>query len=271
MANPAQSSAAPGTTLLRRAGLVWYLTAAVGQLAFVWMILAHYGRKTIQGNYAGWNDKPILKGYVAGDLAGNIMFGMHVLLAAYITLGGLIQLIPAIRARVPAFHRWNGRIFLVIAYLMALGGLWLVWIRPTYVFVISGVAITLEAALIIVFATIAWRLAATRRLDAHRPWAMRTFMVVNGVWFLRIFIMAWVLLAHGAGMNNTLSSPVDIALQFAAFLLPLAVLETYLLAQRSHSAIVRRAVASLVLILTGLMAVGTFGAVAFMWGPYMKL
>jgi len=271
MAHSDTSPAPPGTVLLRRSGFIWYLAAAVGQLAFVWMIVAHYGRKTADGNYAGWNDKPIIKGYVAGDLPGNIMFAMHVLLAAYLTLSGLIQLVPAIRARMPAVHRWNGRILLVLSYIMALGGMWLTWVRPTYLSVISGIAVTLDGALIILFASIAWRMAATRRIDAHRPWAMRTFMVVNGVWFLRIFIMAWAVLTHGAGMSNTLSSPVDIALQFSAFLLPLAVLETYLFAQRSGSATVRRAVACLVLLMTALMAVGIFGAVAFMWGPFMKL
>jgi len=83
--------------------------------------------------------------------------------------------------------------------------------------------------------------------------------------------MAWAVLTHGAGMTTTLSSPVDITLQFSAFLLPLAVLETYLFAQRCRSATIRRAVACLVLVMTALMAVGILGAIAFMWGPFMTL
>lgn len=266
-----QKQTSAGSVLLRRSGQAWYLTAAVGQLAFLWMIIAHYGSKTFRGNYAGWNDKPIIKGYVAHDLAGNIAFGAHVLLAAVITFGGLLQLIPLIRSRWPALHRWNGRVFLVIAYFMALDGIWLTWIRPTYLSIISGVAVTVDGLLIIIFASMTWRLAVIRRIDAHRPWAMRTFMVVSGVWFMRVFIMAWAIITHGAGMSETLSSPVDVALQFSAIGVPLAGLEIYLHAQRNDNRVVRYAVAGLILILTGLMAVGIFGAFVFLWAPFMKL
>ena len=136
-----------GSTWLRRSGLIWYLTAAVGQLAFIWMIVAHYGRKTMSGNYAGWNDKPIIKGYVEGDLIGNVMFAAHVLLAVVVTLGGLIQLIPMIRRRVPALHRWNGRLFLIIAFFMALGGLWLTWARVTYFTVPQAIPVSIDGVL----------------------------------------------------------------------------------------------------------------------------
>lgn len=258
-----------GAKLLRRSGLIWYLTAAVGQMAFVWMILAHYGRKTLAGDYAGWNDKPIIKGYVEGDMGGNTMFAVHVLLAAVITLGGLLQLVPQIRKYIPALHRWNGRLFLVLAYLMAIGGLWMTWMRGTWLTILSGVAVSLDGLLILVFATIAWRLAVARKFDAHRRWAMRTFMVVNGVWFLRVGIMGWSVLTHGAGMTRDLSGPAGITLQFGAYLIPLAVLELYVRAQQSHHAATKRLTGGLVLAMTLFMAVGIFGAVVFMWGPYM--
>ena len=258
-----------GSVLLRQSGLIWYLTAAIGQLAFIWMIIAHYGRKTMSGNYAGWNDKPIIKGYVEGDLMGNVMFAAHVLLAVVVTLGGLIQLIPMIRSRFPALHRWNGRLFLVIAFVMALGGLWLTWARATYFTVLQAIPVSIDGVLILLFGTIALRLATKRDIDAHRRWAMRTFMVVNAVWFLRVEIMGWAVLTHGWGLTETLSGPVDIALQFGCYLIPLAVLELYFMAQRSQKAVIKWMVSVLVLVLTALMAVGIFGAIAFMWGPYM--
>ncbi|WP_245531314.1 DUF2306 domain-containing protein [Asticcacaulis biprosthecium] len=259
----------PGTRLLQRSGLIWYLTAAVGQLAFVWMIANHYGGHTLRGDYPGWNDKPIIKGYVEGDVAGNIMFAVHVLLAAVITVAGLMQLIPQIRKHVPALHRWTGRLFLVLAYIMALGGLWLGWVRGTRLSLNSDLAVTLNGILILIFASQAWRLAAARRIDEHRQWAMRTFIVVNGVWFLRIAIMAWAVLTRGWGLDDKLGGPVGTVLTFGAYLIPLAVLELYFLAQRSRHTIVKRGVSALVLIMTVLMAVGIFGAIAFMWGPYM--
>jgi len=255
--------------LLRRSGLAWFVVATVGQAAFIWMIVAHYGRKSLAGDPAGWNDKPLIKGYVPGDAAGNLMFAVHVLLAAVVTLGGLFQLVPAIRRRAPALHRWNGRLFFVTAYVMALGGLWLTWARPTYLSLISAISVSINGALILIFATLAWRMAVAGKLDAHRRWAMRAFLVVNGVWFLRVLIMAWVLVSGGGlGMNRTLSGPADVVLQFGSYLLPLAVLEAYLRA-RGAGAATRRVTIGLMVVATLLTAVGVLGAVILMWGPYM--
>lgn len=264
------AGASPDETLLRRAGLAWFLVAASGQGAFIWMIIAHYGRRTVAGDLAGWNDKPIIKGYVSGDHVGNLMFAVHVLLAAVVTLAGLMQLLPVIRRRAPALHRWNGRLFFVISFTMALGGLWLTWVRHTYLSTISAISVSLNGGLILVFAALAWRLAVARKFEAHRRWAMRAFMVVNGVWFLRVAIMAWVMVSGGGfGMNHTLSGPADILLQFGSYLIPLAVLEVYFHAQRSERPVVRYRAASLVMAMTVVTAGGAVGAVAFMWGPYM--
>jgi hypothetical protein len=255
--------------LLRRSGLAWFFVATIGQAAFIWMIVAHYGRKTLAGDPAGWNDKPLIKGYVPGDTAGNAMFAVHVLLAAVVTLGGLLQLVPVLRRRAPALHRWNGRLFFVTAYVMALGGLWLTWGRHTYLSLISAISVSINGALILIFAALAWRMAIAGKLDAHRRWAMRAFLVVNGVWFLRVLIMAWVLISGGGlGMNRTLSGPADVVLQFGSYLIPLAVLEAYLRA-RDAGMTARRLTVGLMVVATLLTAGGIVGAVLFMWGPYM--
>lgn len=254
---------------MRRSGLIWFLVAAIGQGAFIWMILAHFGRRTLVGDFAGWNDKPLIKGYVTGDDAGNLMFAVHVLLAAIVTLGGLLQLIPALRRRAPGLHRWNGRVFLITAIIMALGGLWLTWGRETYLSLISAVAVSVDGVLILVFAALAWRTAVRRDFEAHRRWAMRTFLVVNGVWFLRVALMAWAIATGGLGMNQSLSGPADVVLQFCAYLLPLAALEAYLRAGRSGDPAVKRLTAAGMILATAVTALGVFGAVAFMWGPYM--
>ena len=99
------------TDWLGRAATFCYLTIAAGQLLFLAFILLYYYARTLSGNFAGWNDKPIITGYVAGDTAGNIFFAVHVLLAAVITFGGLVQLFPVIRNCWPALHRWNGRLY----------------------------------------------------------------------------------------------------------------------------------------------------------------
>lgn len=255
--------------MLRRAAQAWFCVAAIGQTAFVWMILAHYGRKTASGDLAGWNDKPIIKGYVAGDALGNLQFAVHVLLAVVVTLGGLMQLVPAIRAKAPALHRWTGRVFFVTAFVMALGGLWLTWGRPTYLSLTSAVLVSANGLLILAFSVQAWRMAVARRFDLHRRWALRAYLAVNGVWFLRVALMVWAPLTRGWGMDRTLSGPADIALQLCAYGLPLVVLEAYLRAQDGANLIAKRAVAGLLIGSTVLTGLGVLGAVVILWGPYM--
>lgn len=247
----------------------WFCVALAGQLAFIWMILAHYGRKTALGNFAGWNDKPLITGYVAGDGIGNLMFAAHVLLAAVVTLAGLAQCMPAIRSRAPAAHRWTGQLFFSVAVFLALGGLWLTWVRHTYLSLVSAAAVSLNGALILIFVAVAWRLARRRDFAAHRRWALRAFVAVSGVWFLRIGMMAWVLLTGGLGMNRTMSGPADMLLEFGAYLVPLALLEVYFIAERRGEGAWGRA-ATLALGLGALVGgLGVAGAVVLMWGPYM--
>ncbi|MEM9669257.1 MAG: DUF2306 domain-containing protein [Pseudomonadota bacterium] len=255
---------------LKRAGAAWFYVACAGQLAFIYFICTYYGTRTFHGDWAAWNDKPLIDGHIDGDMTGNLMFISHVLMAVIITFGGLMQLIPALRRRMPAAHRWNGRLFIAAAYFMALGGLWLGWVRGTHLSMIAGYAISLNAALILIFATLALRRAMQGRIEDHRRWAMRTFMVVNGVWFLRIGMMAWIVINQGpVGMNRTMSGPMDIVLTFGSYLIPLAVLEFYMAAQRSRKPRHQWAATAAVSVATLITAIGVFGTVAFMWGPYL--
>lgn len=258
------------TVALQWAGRAWFTVAAVGQLAFIYFILAFYGSRTLAGNYAAWNDKPLIDGYIEGDGIGNVVFAAHVLLAAIVTMGGLMQLVPALRGALPALHRWTGRLFMTIAIVMALSGLWLAGVRGTYLSVISAIAIAINGLLILAFAVLAWRHAIKRRFDQHRAWAMRTFMVVSGVWFLRVGLMGWVIVSGGGvGMNRTMSGPADVVLTFGSYLIPLAILEIYFAAQRARTGAPKVAVAALLLVSAAYTAVGTAGTIAFMWGPYL--
>ena len=256
--------------ILAWAGSAWFLVAIVGQAAFIGFILAFYGARTASGNYAGWNDKPLIDGYVEGDGPGNAIFASHVLLASVVTLAGLMQLVPALRRSAPALHRWTGRTFLLVAIFMALSGVWLAVVRGTYLSVVSSVAILINALLILVFAGLAWRHAVKRRFAQHRAWAMRLFMVVSGVWFLRVGLMGWVIVNRGpVGMTETLSGPADIVMVFGSYLIPLAVLELYFAAGRSRSVPAKLAVAALVAVAAAYTSAGVFGTIAFMWMPYL--
>lgn len=255
--------------VLRCSGIVWYLVAAIGQAVFIWFILAHYGGHTLSGNYPSWNDKPLIDGYIQGDTAGNLMFALHVLLAAALTFGGLLQLLPQIRNTSPAFHRWNGRLVLAVASFMAFGGLWLVWARGTRLSLLSAIAISLDAILIVIFGLLTLYYAVKRRFDLHRRWAMRTFMVMNGVWFLRVGYTAWANFGNGIGSNGNLTGPADVILAFGCYLIPLGILQTYFAAQDSVSNKTKLMAATFVSIATVVMAVGIYGAVTVMWLPML--
>lgn len=251
---------------LLRTGNFWFAVTAVGQLAFIAFIISFYATRTFTGNSAAWNDRDIITGYVTGDALGNIMFAAHVLLAAVVTLGGLLQLLPALRASYPAVHRWNGRVFLGLACFLAVGGLWMTWVRGSHLSIVSGLSVSLNGLLILVFAALTIHFARRRRFDAHQNWALRTFMVVSGVWFFRVGLMGWILLNQSPRwMNSTLSGPADIGLSLGSYLVPLFCLEVYLAAKRSPSKWLKIAAAALIIIMTLLMAVGIFGAVFMMW------
>ena len=103
----------------------------------------------------------------------------------------------------------------------------------------------------------------------HRRWALRLFMVVSAVWFFRIGLMGWLTINQGpVGIDfETFTGPFLNFLNFAQYLLPLAILEFYLRAREGSSPSAQWAVAATIAIATLLTAVGIFAATAGMWLP----
>lgn len=261
-------SRAAGAGMLRGAAVFWFVTAALGQAAFAAYIAAFYGVATIKGDWSSWNNV-MFSGLIAGDVAGNAVIFGHIALAFAITVGGPLQLVPMIRARAPGFHRWNGRIYMLTAFVMSIGGLYLTWARiDDLASVLNGVAISLNGVLILFFAIMTLRRALARNIAAHHRWALRLFLAVSGVWFLRVMVMGWVLANQGpAGLGDRLEGPAGTALNFAAWAVPLAVLELYFLARDRGGIQVKRLMAVSLVLLTLLMAVGIVMAALFMWLP----
>ncbi len=252
--------------ILKASGVFWFSVAVAGQAAFVLYIGLFYGRSAMAGDYGRWNDV-LVGGWRAGDLIGNGTLALHLLLAAVVTVGGPLQLIPAIRRRWPVFHRWNGRIYMVTAILASLGGLYLTWTRDGAGELAMQVGISLNGVLILVCAAMAWRLALEKRFDAHRRWAMRTFLLVSGVWFFRVGLMAWVLANQGpVGIGEDFDGPFVRFLAFGCYLIPLAGLELHFRAARAGAAS-KLITAGVVSGMTLVMALGIVGAMMGMWLP----
>lgn len=254
---------------LGRAATFCYLSIVAGQLLFIAFILLFYYPSSLSGDFAAWNAKPLIKGFVAGDAVGNLFFAAHVLMAAVITFGGLVQLVPAIRNRRPAIHRWTGRVYLFTALALATGGLWLTWVRGTWLNLAGAFGISLDAVLILVFAALAYRAARARRFAEHRRWALRLFAVASAVWFMRVGYMAWGIATGGAGIGKAMDGPFDLFLAFANSLLPLAVTELYLRAGAHGTPAARNGVAALLAAAGIIILAGSAGAWMIMWSPYL--
>lgn len=252
---------------LTGAAAFWWAASVAGQWLFAFYILAFYGIVTAEKGFAGWTlNRLLMTGYVASDPLRNWAFAIHVFLAAYVSLAGALQLIPWLRDRYPSFHRWNGRIFLLLAYGVGLSGLFMIWEHGAALDIMGPWGISLNGVLILVFATLAWRAALARDFDSHRTWALRTYIVANGQWFFRVGLFAWFILARGKGLGANLDGPVAIFWEFGCYLLPLAVLELYLHMKNRGS----YALAGAFVVLTVLMGLGLFGAFAFAWKPLIE-
>lgn len=248
--------------VLRGAVRCWLVVTLIGQWLFMYYIVALYGASTVTGQFEGWMKKPTLfKGYIPGDAIGNLAFASHVVFAAVMAFGGAIQLIPQIRARAIAVHRWNGRAFLVAAAVIGAGGLYMVWVRGARFDTIHALAVSLDAVLTLGFVALTWRAARARDVDRHRRWALRTFMVANGAgYFVRVLYGGWSVFTAGAGTADHMDGPINYVFAFATYLLPLAVLELYLRARDSASALARFATAAVVVALTAYMTAGMLAA-----------
>jgi hypothetical protein len=255
---------------LRLAARLWFLAAVTGQWIFVAYLIAFYGGSAARGEREAWNEI-LPRGYVPGDTMNNVAVAVHLILAVVIMLGGPLQLIPRIRQLAPRFHHWNGRVYLPSVVITSIAGLYMVWFAGNEVRLMPHIGVSLDALLIIVFAALTLRHAVARRLDSHRRWALRLFMVVNAGWFFRVGLMQWVFVNRGAvGFDpKTFTGPFITFLSFADYLLPLFILELYLFTKARGTSAGRFAMAGTLVVLTIAMAIGIFAASMVLWLPRM--
>lgn len=269
----AGNTAGAASRWLAGSATAWLVVALLGQLVFAAYVLRFYGGALLDGEPQRFN-RVLPHGWVAGATVDNALLVAHLAFTVLIVLAGGLQLLPAIRRRWPALHRWTGRSYLLAAAVLALGGLWMVWVRGGAVGDLSQhLAISVNAALILLCAAMAWRAARARRFDLHRRWALRLWVAVSGVWLFRVGLMAWVGLWRApVGFDpKTFSGPFLTVLAWSVYaVLPLLVLEAVLRAQRSQATGPQAATATLLVLLTLITAFGVVMATLGMWGPRMR-
>jgi hypothetical protein len=251
------------------AAVAWFVVTVLGQMMFVAYVAVVYGGAAVEGNLAGWN-KVMPHGYVAGDTAGNLAIGAHLLMAAVIMIGGALQLVPQVRRIAPRFHTWNGRVYLAGAVLASVTGLYMLIVRGTVGGPLQHLGTGLNALVILLCAGLTLRHAVARQFSVHERWAWRLFMAVSGVWFFRVGLMFWIAVNGGPVGFDPVSfqGPVLSFLAFAQYLLPLFVLELYFRCRDGGNTWLRTGMALALVVLTVATALGTGVATMGMWLPH---
>jgi len=256
---------------LKAAVRFWFGVMVIGQLIFAFTVASFYGMTAARGDLLAWR-KSITHGYIPGDTMGNLAIVVHLTSAVIVILAGLIQLIPQVRERAPAFHRWNGRIYVVTAFTISLAGLYMTWIRGSVGDLVQHLGSSLMAVLIMLCAVMALRYALARDFKTHRRWALRLYIVVSASLFIRAGFFLSLLLNHGPfGFDPaTFSGPFLTFMIFAQYLVPLAVLEIYLRTQDRGGAAGRFAMATGLFVLTVGLGAGIFAVTMGAWLPSIK-
>ena len=255
---------------LKAATTFWFAVAVIGQFIFGFSVAVFYGLTALRGDFDAWN-RELFHGLMPGAIMSNAALAGHILFAAVISLAGALQLIPQVRNRFPAFHRWNGRIYLLAAFTQGITGLYLTLHGGVPGTLLEHVAIWISGVLIIVCAAMALRYALARDFKTHRRWALRLFLVASGSWFFRVGFSLTVLLLGPIGFDAaTFTGPLPTFWTFAEYLLPLAVLELYFYAQERGGSLRRIATAGVLVVLTLGMGAGIFVVAAGQWIPRVK-
>ena len=256
-------------TALKAATRFWFGVTVIGQLAFGLAVASFYGMTALRGDYHGWT---ITNGHMPGITIHTPAVAMHLISAVILMMAGAVQLVPGVRNRFPVFHRWNGRIYMATAVALSCAGLYMTWSRGSVGDIPQHLGSTLNAILIWVFAGLALRYALGRDFKTHRRWALRLFIVVSGSWFIRIMLFLTFMVFRGpVGFDpTTFTGPMLTFLSFGQYLIPLAVLELYFLAQDHGGTLRRMAMAGLLFVLTLVMAAGLFAVTMAIWVPQVK-
>ncbi|MDB5703672.1 MAG: hypothetical protein JWN66_788 [Sphingomonas bacterium] len=225
----------------------WFSAALFGAY-----ILAYYGGAIHAGAPQRWNET-LPRLYEAATPLATLAIGAHFATGGILLLLGPIQLIGAIRRRVPAVHRWLGRLYVLAAAIAGTGGLTFIATKGTVGGAPMDLGFGLYGLLMVIAAAQTYRHARARRIEVHRGWAIRLFALAIGSWLYRMEYGFWFLAVGKTGHASDFTGWLDMVMAFFFYLPNLAVAELFIRARRTASVPAR-----------GLAAVVLFAATAFL-------
>jgi len=111
---------------------------------------------------------------------------IHIAFGAPALLIGFVQLLPQLRARWRALHRWLGRTYIVCCLVSGVAGLFIA--TGTMAGPVATAGFAGAAIVSLICAAQAWRMALARRFDDHREWVIRSYSVIFAAVTLRIWL-----------------------------------------------------------------------------------
>ena len=194
-------------------------------------IISFFGGAALRGEAARWNESLANLYDPAAPLA-TLAMGAHFATGGVLLLLGPLQLIGALRRRLPVLHRWLGRLYVLCAGVAGLGGLGFILARGTIGGEVMSTGFALYGALMAAIATLTYAAARGGRTEAHRAWAIRLFALTVGSWLYRMEYGLWFLTMGKAGHASDFHGPFDAVMAFAFYLPNLAVAELFIRARR---------------------------------------
>ena len=245
--------------------VVWFST-----LLFGLYILAFYVASYLVEPQK-WNES--LAGlHVAGGSLANSGIGLHFLAGGIILILGCVQLLPAIRQRVPLLHRISGRVYLLACLTTSIGGLIFIAARGTIGGALMDIGFGLYGMLMFVCVLQTYRYARRQEFARHRTWALRLFALAVGSWLYRMEYGLWFMFADAIGHQDDFRGWFDGFMAFFFFVPNLLVVELILRAQRFKlAAWVRGSLAGMFMAAAALVLIGTWAFWDMFWAePILK-
>lgn len=252
---------------LRVARISLAATVWASALLFGFYILAFYAFAVVRGDMEAWNTV-LPRLYEPDTPAANSGMAVHFAAGGIILMLGAIQLLGAVRARWPAFHRWVGRVYVLCALVAGVGGLTFIAAKGTIGGTVMDVGFGLYGVLMILAALQTLRHARARRLDPHRAWAIRLFALAIGSWLYRMEYGFWFMLTDGIGHESDFSGPFDQVMAFFFYLPNLVVAEAVIRSRGTQASAGMRIGATVAMTAaTAFLLVGTYFFARYQWGP----